>query len=57
MAGQPNVERPHIQTQRHIVAQHTLKLVHQAHGVDWDTVQGGHLFGELRPLRNENQSH
>jgi hypothetical protein len=47
------VERPHIHTQRHVVAQHLLQLVHQAHRVDGDTVQGGRLCGELPPLASD----
>src|SRR6266481_2878070 len=53
MSGQPNMERPHIQTQRHIVAEQCLKFVHETHGMDRHPIQDGGPFGEYGPVSSD----
>src|SRR5437660_130153 len=50
ITGQPNVERPHIQTQCHVVAEQCLKFVHETHGMDGHPIQDGGPFGEYGPV-------
>ena len=50
------MKRSHIQTQRHVVAEQRLKFVHQTHRVDGHAVQGGSMFGELRPIASDYRS-
>src|SRR5262249_47795948 len=50
MAGEPNVKRAHVQTERHIVAQKILQLVHQANLMYGKPVKPFRTFGEFPPV-------